>query len=201
MDDRTFVDEEMLPEVTSEGEWEGEISMRHFRTGKPIPMHVNTFMIKEDGTGHPLALATISRDISERKEAEQKLHQAQAELAHVTRLSTLGEIGASIAHEINQPLGAIVNNSNVCLKLIGQSASDGRKREVLLDIANDALRASAIITRIRALTKRSTSEKTFFPVEDLVDEVLALAHQTAHEANERINNLVQVGLTLRADRA
>jgi C4-dicarboxylate-specific signal transduction histidine kinase len=163
-------------------------------------MHVNAFVIKEEGTGRPLALATISRDISERKEAEQKLHQAQSELAHVTRLSMLGEIGASIAHEINQPLGAIVNNSNVCLKLIGRRGSDGKKREVLVDIANDALRASAIITRIRALTKRSTSEKASFSVEDLVDEVLVLAHQTAHEANVHINNLVPAGLSLCADR-
>ena len=95
----------MLPQIERDGEWEGEMPIRHFQTGAPIPMHVNAFVIKEEGTGRPLALATISRDISERKEAEQKLHEAQAELAHVTRLNTLGEIGSSIAHEINQPLG------------------------------------------------------------------------------------------------
>jgi PAS domain S-box-containing protein len=199
-EDRAFIAEEMLPQIEKDGEWEGEMPMRHFQTGAPIPMHVNSFVIKEEGTGRPLALATISRDISERKEAEQKLHQAQAELAHVSRLSTLGEIGASIAHEINQPLGAIVNNSNVCLKLIGRRGSEEKKREILVEIANDAIRASAIITRIRALTKRSTSEKTSFSVEDLVDEVLALADQTAHKANVHIKNLVPARLSLRADR-
>jgi PAS domain S-box-containing protein len=199
-EDRAFVAEEILTQVAKEGEWEGEISMRHFQTGIPIPMHVNVFVIKEEGTDRPLALATISRDISERKKAEQKLHQTQARLANATRLSTLGEIGASIAHEINQPLGAIVNNSNVCLKLISRRGSEEKKREVLVDIANDALRASAIITRIRALTKRSTSEKTFFPVEDLVDEVLALAHQSACKAGVSIKNMVPARLHLHADR-
>jgi PAS domain S-box-containing protein len=199
-EDRAFVAEEILTQVAKEGEWEGEMPMRHFQTGASIPMHVNVFMIKEEGTNRPLALATISRDISERKEAEQKLHQAQAKLAHVTRMSTLGEIGASIAHEINQPLGAIVNNSNVCLKLIGQRGSEGKKREVLVDIANDALRASAIIRRIRALTKRSTTEKTFFSVKDLIYEVLALAHQTANKAGVSIKKLVPPRLRLHADR-
>jgi PAS domain S-box-containing protein len=199
-EDRAFMAEEILTRVAKQGEWEGEMPMRHFQTGIPIPMHVNVFVIKEEGTGRPLALATISRDISERKETEQKLHETQAELAHVTRISTLGEIGASIAHEINQPLGAIVNNSNVCLKLIGRRGSEGKKREVLVDIANDALRASAIITRIRALTKRSPSEKTFFFVEDLIDEVLALAHQTANKAGVSIKKLVPARLRLRADR-
>ena len=198
--DRTFVSEQLLPHVKQHGRWEGEMNIRHFETGVPIPMHVNAFLIKEEGTGRPLALATISRDISERKEAEHKLHHAQAELAHATRLSTLGEIGASIAHEINQPLGAIVNNSNVGLKLIGRYGCEEKTREVLVDIANDAIRASAIITRIRALTKRSTSEKTSFSVEDLVIEVLALAHQTAHKANVHIKNLVPARLRLRADR-
>ena len=187
-EDRAFVAEEMLPQVEKDGEWEGEMRMRHFQTGAPIPMHVNAFIIKEEGTGRPLALATISRDISERKEAEQKLHETQAELAHVTRLNTLGEIGSSIAHEINQPLGAIVNNSNVCLKLIGRRGSEAKKREVLVDIANDAIRASAIISRIRALTKRSTSEKTSFFVDDLVGEVLVLAHQTANKASVSMKN-------------
>jgi PAS domain S-box-containing protein len=199
-EDRAFLAEETLTQVAKEGEWEGEMPMRHFQTGIPIPMHVNVFVIKEEGTGRPLALATISRDITERKEAEQKLHQAQAKLAHVTRMSTLGEIGASIAHEINQPLGAIVNNSSVCLKLIGRPGSERKKREILVEIANDALRASAIIRRIRALTKRSTTEKTFFSVEDLIDEVLALAHQTANKAGVRIKNLVPPRLRLHADR-
>jgi PAS domain S-box-containing protein len=199
-EDRAFVAEEMLPQIEKDGEWEGEMPMRHFQTGAPIPMHVNAFVIKEEGTGRPLALATISRDISERKEAEQKLHETQAELAHVTRLNTLGEIGSSIAHEINQPLGAIVNNSNVGLKLMGRRGFEERIREVLVDIANDAIRASSIITRIRALTKRSTAEKTSFSVEDLVDEVLALAHQTANKAEVNIKNLVPARLRLRADR-
>ena len=167
------------------------------KSGKPLLIALSIEVVSIGGKKYFLS---TMRDISERKKAEQELHQAQAELAHVTRLNTLGEIGASIAHEINQPLGAIVNNSNVCLKLLGRPGSEERKREVLVDIANDAIRASAIIARIRALTKRSTSEKTFFSVDALVAEVLALADQTANKAGVCVKSLVPAQLSLHADR-
>jgi PAS domain S-box-containing protein len=122
-------------------------------------------------------LVTFQKYITSRKRTEEKLHQTQAELAHVTRASTMGELAASIAHEINQPLGAIVNNSNVCLQLVGATGSEERKREALLDIVNDANRASAIIARIRALTKGSAPETIPLGLKDVVADVLVLAQR------------------------
>ena len=77
-------------------------------------------------------------DVTERKLAEKGLHEAQAELANATRLATLGELATSVAHEINQPLGAIVNNSNVCVRLFDKDGSKDEIREALSDIVMDA---------------------------------------------------------------
>jgi PAS domain S-box-containing protein len=145
-------------------------------------------------------LVTFQRYITEQKRAEEALQQTQAKLAHVLRVTTMGEMAASIAHEINQPLGAIVNNGNVCLQLVGVPDSEEKAREVLLDIVHDANRASAIIARIRALTKRSTSEKTSLSVKELVDDVLALANHAATNADVKITTSVPDSLRLAGDR-
>ena len=115
-------------------------------------------------------------DVTERKCAEEALQKLQTELAHVTRVTMMGELAASIAHEINQPLGAIVNNSNVGLRLVnGAGELPKELREILSDIVHDANRTSAIVARIRALAKKSIPEKTSLQLGDVVADVLMLA--------------------------
>ena len=115
-------------------------------------------------------------EIAERKRAEEASQKLQTELAHVTRLTTMGELAASIAHEINQPLGAIVNNSNVGLRLVNGTRELPKEfREILSDIVHDANRTSAIVARIRALAKKSIPEKTSLQLGDVVADVLMLA--------------------------
>ena len=127
-------------------------------------------------------------DITESKRAEERLQNAQADLAHVTRLTTMVELAASIAHEINQPLGAVVNNSNVALRL-AKEANESRDElmDVLSDIVNDANRASAIIARIRAVMRKSAPERTPLQLKDVVADVLALAQHkfTEHRIEVR----------------
>ena len=108
--------------------------------------------------------------------ASEALREVQAELAHVTRMTTLGEVTASFAHELNQPLAAIVNNANACLGLLpsGRHGLD-EVREALADIVSDADRASAIIERVRGLAKRTPPEKVPLRLVDVVDDVVALA--------------------------
>ena len=90
----------------------------------------------------------------ERKQAEDALRKAQAELAHVTRVTALGEMTASIAHEVNQPLTAVVNNSNACLDLLPKGAPNLEEiREALTEIIDDADRAGAVIMRVRQWAK------------------------------------------------
>src|SRR4029077_7940707 len=106
------------------------------------------------------AALLISRDLTEHVLASEALCEAQAALTHVTRVTTLGEVTASFAHELNQPLAAIVNNANACLGVLPSGRPDADEaRDALADIVSDADRASAIIERVRGLAKRSSSEK------------------------------------------
>jgi PAS domain S-box-containing protein len=111
----------------------------------------------------------------EREQAEEALHKAQAELAHVTRVMTMGELVASIAHEVNQPLGAIVTNGHVCVRLLSREAPDLEKlREVIGRMIDDGMRASEVIKRIRDLMHKSPVEKTTLNLNETIREVLAL---------------------------
>jgi len=103
------------------------------------------------------------------------LRQAQAHLAHVTRVTTLGEVTASLAHEVNQPLAAIVNNANACLGLLPDGRGQDEVREALADIVSDGNRASAIIERVRGLARRSPPLKVPLHLADVVADVVALA--------------------------
>jgi len=108
--------------------------------------------------------------------ASEALRDVQAQLTHVTRVSTLGEVTASFAHELNQPLAAIVNNANACIRLLSSGSRDvDEMREALTDIVGDADRTSAIIERVRALAKRTPPEKLPVRLADVVDDVVALA--------------------------
>jgi PAS domain S-box-containing protein len=115
----------------------------------------------------------------ERKRAEESLRQAQAELAHVARLTTLGELTASIAHEINQPLGAMVNSANACVRWLAAQNLE-RAQQSALRIVADGQRAGAIITRIRALAKNAPSYTDWLDINDTIRDVLALARSEVH---------------------
>ena len=131
--------------------------------------------------------AAISLDharlYAERQRAGEALQQAQTELAHISRVTTMGELATSIAHEINQPLGAIANNVNACLRLIGTGSENLPEVEsALLDIAKGVDRVNGIIVRMRALAKKVPPEMARLRVEDVVSDVLTLTH---HELSRR----------------
>jgi C4-dicarboxylate-specific signal transduction histidine kinase len=140
-------------------------------------------------------------DITERKQAEVELRKTQTELAHVVRVSTMGELAASIAHEINQPLGAIINNSNACVRLFGRRGSQEDIREALSDIVSDANRVSAIIARIWALSKNAPTEQTSLSINGVVAGVLSLAHHALEERHITVHTELADGLpNVSADR-
>ena len=122
-------------------------------------------------------MATLGSQIGqfiERKQAEDALHHAQAELAHVTRVATLGEMTASIAHEINQPLSAVVNSASACLRWLEAQKLDEARRSVSRVIA-EGHRAGEIIARIRSLAKKAPPEKDWLNINETIREVIALA--------------------------
>jgi PAS domain S-box-containing protein len=133
----------------------------------------------------------------ERKRAQEALQMTQVELARVSRLTTMGELAASIAHEVNQPLTAVTNNSNACLRLL---AADNLKPEVLRraleEIVADGNRASAIVTRIRGFIKKDPAEKNRVDINDVIQEVLALADRELYENRVRLERQLTKALPL-----
>jgi C4-dicarboxylate-specific signal transduction histidine kinase len=115
-------------------------------------------------------------DLTAAKQAEEALRQAQANLAHVSRVTTLGEMAASIAHEVDQPLSGVVINANACLRfLTGPSPNLDEVRDGLQAIARDGRRASDVIARIRAFARRTPTGKEPVEINEVIREVLPLA--------------------------
>ena len=157
------------------------------------------FLIRDnplrDERGRVLRWYGTRTDIEDRKRAEEALRRSEASLAHVTRVTTLGEVAGSIAHELNQPLAAIVNNANACLGLLpsGSPRMD-EIREALADIVNDAERGGAIIQRVRGMARRSLPQRVPVRLADVVNDIIAL---TAAESVARgIAITTQVALDL-----
>jgi signal transduction histidine kinase len=122
-------------------------------------------------------------DITARKLAEEALHKAQAELAHVTRVTTLGEMTASIAHELKQPLSAIVNNGSACLRWLSRDDPNLHEaRAAAQRVIRDGNRASEVITGIRALVRKAGSEKAPLDINQAIQEVV---HLTEHETLQK----------------
>jgi C4-dicarboxylate-specific signal transduction histidine kinase len=115
-------------------------------------------------------------EITERKHAEEELQRAQAELTHVTRLTTLGELTASIAHEVNQPLAAVALNATAGLRwLAGDAPNLFESRQAIQRIVKEANRASQVIARIRALASKTPPRKDRSDINDVLLETIALA--------------------------
>jgi PAS domain S-box-containing protein len=150
------------------------------KDGTVFPVEIRTGTFKQAGQAFYLALA---RDISERKLAEESmrakddaLQVARTELARVSRLTTLGELTASIAHEVNQPIGAMATNAAACARWLAAKPPDMAEAQATLhNIVADGKRAGEIIARIRALTKRQAPRMELLDVNRKVLDVLALA--------------------------
>jgi PAS domain S-box-containing protein len=128
-----------------------------------------------DRQGELIGFAKITRDLTESRRAEEAVQAAQAELARVVRATSLGELTASIAHEINQPLAAIVNNANASRRILAGPEPDLEEvRLAVTDIAEAGTRAGEIISRIRALLRKTATERSPLDINQVIHEVLAL---------------------------
>ena len=176
-DDREAT-QEMLDNMLSGRSSGYHVEKRYRRKdGVVIWVRVSTAQGPEQGSSLR-GIPTIIEDITERKQAEDALLEARDALLRVTRLSTMGELSASIAHEVNQPLSAIVANGIACRRLLAAAKPDFEEaKETLEDIISDGRRASAVVGRVRQLAKKSTPERAAVDVNRAISEVLALTRQ------------------------
>ena len=144
------------------------------KDGSRITVLLNTHIIR-DSERRPLHAETFMMDITERKRAEVALLDARAELVHFARVTTLGEMTASIAHEVNQPLTAATLNAEAGLNWLACSPPDVEKaRQLFETISKDTQRAGDVIQRIRALARRAPLERSPLNVNDIVKEVAGI---------------------------
>ncbi len=174
--------------------WQGTELTALRKNGQDFPVEISFGEVSRDR--HKVFTGFI-RDISERKQAQQALQMAQTELARVSRLTTMGELAASIAHEVNQPLTAVTNNSSACLRLL---AAGNLKPETLHraleEIVADGNRASAVVARIRGFIKKEPVEKNRLDMNDVIQEVLALADRELFENRVRLERQLTKALPL-----
>lgn len=157
-------------------------------------------------TGSEARLTEVATHIAgiaiEHERAQNELQHTRSELAHIARVTTMGELAASIAHEVNQPLGAIVGNADICLSWLREKDVDLKQlAEALEDIAADGHRASQIISRIRSLVKKHVPKKLPLNLSDIAREVTGLVGHEAQRKQVIIHSQLDESLpTLEADR-
>ena len=153
------------------------------KSGGRVPVLVGATLFEEggdEGVAFVLELTERKTAEAEARESERRYREVQMELAHASRVATMGHLTASIAHEINQPLAAIVTNAQVCLRWLTRDVPNLEEaREAAELIARDGKRASDVISRIRALVQKKGSEKAPLDINQAIEEVV---HLTKDEA-------------------
>ncbi|MHC2462442.1 trifunctional serine/threonine-protein kinase/ATP-binding protein/sensor histidine kinase [Bradyrhizobium embrapense] len=172
-DERYF--REIHPALTRDGRWTGERNLRHFKTNAPIPVLQNLFYIVDKDTGERRGIASICKDLTEQRRADEALRKAESDLEKVSQRMTMGEFAASVAHELNQPLMAIVASGETCMLRLEKSPPEIEKaRAAAQRVVRDGHRASEVIKSIRALLKKAPSESLEFEPNRAIREVVDL---------------------------
>lgn len=148
-----------------------------------------------DEQGRPIRLMGTCRDVTEYKRADEALLEAQENLARVTRVVAMGELAAAIAHEVNQPLTAIVTNGSFCLRrLEGTPPNLDELRAAIAEIVHDASRASAVISQIRGSLTKTASERLEININQIIQEVTNLLRSEC--SRNGVSLIIELGADL-----
>jgi C4-dicarboxylate-specific signal transduction histidine kinase len=144
--------------------------------------------VERDAAGKPLRLRGVTVDVSERKQAEAELQRLQGELAHVSRVSTVGQLSNTLAHELNQPLAIILTNAQAAQRLLAQQPPDlAEARDILADIVSADERAGEVIKRLRALLKPTQTHLQPLSASELFEDVLRIARSDLIERGIKVH--------------
>jgi PAS domain S-box-containing protein len=184
-------------------------------TGSLQPFEKEYF--RRDGSRVPVlnGLATLDEtgnqglafvlDLTQRKRTEEeraRLHQLEADLAHINRVNTMGELTASLAHEIKQPIGAVVTNAEACVRLLDRDEPDlPEAREAAFEMVRDARRAAEVIDHVRSLYRKGSSQLDMVDVNQVIGDMVVMLRSEANRHSVTIHTDLAEGLpTVMADR-
>jgi PAS domain S-box-containing protein len=188
-EDRQILLDKWRASLNSGQPLEFEVRMRSATTGEYRWLLAHGVPMR-DASGKIVRWHGILTDIQDRKQAEEereRRRQLETDLAHLSRVSMMGELTASIAHEVNQPLTGIVSNGSACLRwLAGDSPNVSEVREAVRDIVRDGKRAGEVIARIRALSRRTPMPTEKLNLNDTIREVLVLVEDKTRKNGVRI---------------
>jgi PAS domain S-box-containing protein len=197
-DDRSLFDQDTERVQHDRTDFEREYRLK-FRDGSLKCVHIVGRSVA--GAFPDLDFIGSIMDVTERRHAEEAVLAAQAKLAEVSRLTTMGELAASIAHEINQPLATVVTNAQACERLLHvEPPSLEEVHDAVSDIAEAGRRASDVIARIRLLLRKSTPQPTLLDVNEIVREVIAWTRNETGKKNIVVRTDLADLLPIRGDR-
>jgi two-component system, LuxR family, sensor kinase FixL len=155
------------------GRWEGDL-VHTAKDGSHV-VAASRWALQRDKNGRPVAALETNTDITAGTRVQEALHKTQSALAHAARVATLGELSASIAHEVNQPLAAIVTNGEAAVRWLDRAEPDlAEARDALGRVIQDGRRASEVIHRIRSLSRKGEQNKTPVNLNEVLAESLTL---------------------------
>lgn len=165
--------EHIRDQLLQYGFWEGE-QLDTRRDGTHITVS-SRWALKCNTKGEPSVIISTSKDITHHKQIISALLETQSQLAHLTRVTMLGEFAASIAHEVNQPLTAITTNAEACVRWLDRHPPNVKEvQDAIAHIINDSVRAHDVIKHIRALSRKSAPECAALNLNSLLEDALSL---------------------------
>jgi PAS domain S-box-containing protein len=186
----------IMAELLSSGRWEGELG-RTKKDGNQVVV-ASRWSLQRGARGTPVAALETDNDVTERKRAEEdreRLRQLEADLARINRMSMMGELAASLGHEINQPIGAAAINARACLRWLQREPPEiAEARQTASRIVSDLVRVGDIIERNRSLYRRGTPQREPIDLNDIIRQMVVLLHDAANRQSISIRTDLDAAL-------